>query len=464
MLVGQIFVIGIFALFTKSILKNDSKYTHISQRIEKAFDWSGHLTTGFVISLAGFLGGCYFIFTTITSTNLFLNGYFIRLAPWIFWLTMICGQSILFLCFSNVDQAKKYFRDHGFAILVLFGILSLGFSFHTNLWDQTPEDWDTSKMFNQDNKFDLEQQDIYQIFTEGDRLQHGENPYARALDQKGDLQWNRKNATYLPIFYILTWLTQEAGLEDYQQYLNFWRVFFLIFNLAIAYLLFYIPYHRHKTLLLGCFAALLWLFNRWTIHMTMIYHIDFIAIFFFIWSLALYPKHRIPSFLAFGFSLGVKQIAIFMIPIYLIWAWQSNLKRSIKQFVSDALIIGSIPLMVSVPFMIWNAEGFITSIMISATRKAESHFGVPSIDILLGLSGIPAKIPMLGLMIVTFILVWKGKINHFVAALFIMVVFVEFNSVLFRQYMTWVVPLIPLSIGSMVINKRQTQLEHEEVE
>jgi len=456
MLVAGILMVGLLTLLVRFVLKNEDRYTAFSRRVERAFQWEGHLTTGFVLSLAGFFGGCYFLYSTITTTNLFVKGYFVRMAPWMFWLTMICGQSILFIFYLNSDRTKKYIRDHGIAITLLFLILLTGLYFHTNLWDKNPDDWDVNKMFNQDNKFDLKQQDIYQVFTEGDRLQHGQNPYERAIDQETDLQWNQQNATYLPIFYILTWLTQEAGLEDYLQYLSFWRVIFLILNLAVAYLLFYVLYHRYNALILGIFGALFWLFNRWTVHITMIYHIDFIAIFFFLWSLVLWPKYKVPSFLAFGLSLGVKQMAIFMIPIYLIWAWKSKrgLKQfqGLKQFMVDALILGSIPLLVSAPFLIWNPEGFLTSILISATRNAESHFGIPSVDILLGLQGMLAKIPMLGLMTLTYILVWKQKINQFVAALFIMVVFVDFNSVLFRQYMTWVVPLIPLAIGHTIAN------------
>jgi uncharacterized membrane protein len=182
----------------------------------------------------------------------------------------------------------------------------------------------------------------------------------------------------------------------------------------------------------------------------MIYHIDFIAIFFFLLSLSLWPKHRILSLLAFGLSLGVKQIALFMIPIYLIWIWQSLEDRSLKQFISLTLVMISIPLIVSAPFLVWNAEGFFRSVLISATRNAESHFGIPSIDTLIGLAGIPAKLPMVLMMVVIFSLVWKRKINRFFAALFIMVIFVDFNSVLFRQYMTWVVPIIPLAAASLI--------------
>ena len=154
-------------------------------------------------------------------------------------------------------------------------------------------------------------------------------------------------------------------------------------------------------------------------------------------------------------------MALFMIPIYLIWIWQSLENRSLKQFIGLSLVMISIPLIVSAPFLIWNANGFIKSVLISATRNAESHFGIPSIDVLIGLSGIPAKLPMLIMMLVIYLLVWKRKINEFAAALFVMAVFVDFNSVLFRQYMTWVVPFIPLAASHWIarssFNRNETE-------
>jgi hypothetical protein len=443
MVIANILAIALIAIFTGKITKNQSNYTRVSTRVEDLLNWDGHLTTGFVFSLAGFVTGFYFLIKTFTITDQFLLGYYDRLLPWTFWFTAISGGMLLFLILQDIQKTKNYFRNNVFAFSILLVILCSGIVMHDYLWELPTKAWDINKLFNQDGKFDLEQQDIYAVFTEGGRLQQGENPYARVLDQD-NVEWNQTNATYLPIFYYLSWLSREAGLDDYLQWLGFWRVIFLIFNIGIAYLLFYIPYHRYNSIPLASFAALFWLFNRWTLHLTMIYHIDFIAIFFFLFSLATWPKHRLFSLLGFGLSLGIKQMALFMIPIYLIWIWQSLENRSLKRFIGLSLVMVSIPLIVSAPFLVWNAEGFLKSILISATRNAESHFGIPSIDTLIGFTGIAAKLPMLGLMLVVYWLVWERKINEFVAALFIMAVFVDFNSVLFRQYMTWVVPLIPL--------------------
>ena len=460
MVVVNLLATILIAVFTGKIVRDQSRYVRISTRVEELLNWDGHLTTGFVFSLAGFVTGCYFLIKTFTITDQFLLGYYDRLLPWTFWFAAICGGVLLFLILQDFQKTKKYFSNHWFAFLVMSIILGAGIWMHDYLWELPSSAWDVNKLFNQDGKFDLEQQDIYAVFTEGERLQHGENPYARVLDQD-NVAWNQANATYLPIFYILSWLTREAGLEDYLQWLGFWRVIFLIFNISIAYILFYIPYHRYNSITLASFATLFWLFNRWTLHLTMIYHIDFIAIFFFLLSLATWPKHRFFSLLLFGLSLGVKQMALFMIPIYLIWIWQSLENRSVKKFIGLSLVMISIPLVVSAPFLVWNAEGFIKSVLISATRNAESHFGIPSFDVLVGFSGFTAKLPLLFLMFVIYLLVWKRKIDEFTAALFVMSVFVDFNSVLFRQYMTWVVPFIPLAAGHWIarssLNRNETE-------
>ncbi len=286
------FLVGVVGIFSWRLVKNTPRLKRFSRQIEAAVQREGHLFNGIVFSAAGFLSGSYFIWVTLTTTNLFVKGYFIRLAPWVFWATLICAQTTVFLFQQNWPRSRQFLGKNWKALLSIFVILFSGILFHAGLWGLEPTDWDVHKMFNQDNKFDLIQQDIYAVFVEGDRLQQGINPYARALDLEGDLQWNATNATYMPVFYLLSWLTQKIGLEDFIQWVGFWRVIFLIANLGSAYLMFYVGYRHFQSLVLGAFAALLWLFNRWSIHMTMIYHIDFVAIFFFILSL----NHRISRF------------------------------------------------------------------------------------------------------------------------------------------------------------------------
>lgn len=299
--------LGVSVFLAQKARQNHAWYQKSSQRLESALTHDGTLTTWFIVSLAGFLSGSFFLYSAFTTTDQFILGYFTRLAPLMFWFSATCLGSLLLIIATS--DFKRYLHAHGLAILLLVSILTAGMLAHDHLWKLKPEDWDIHNMFNWDNKFALEEQDIFAIFNEGDRIQHGINPYARALDFEYSIEWNQIFATYLPISYTMAWLTQEVGLEDFIQWLGFWRVVFLIANLSIGYILFYIPYHRQNNLVFAVLASLIWFFNRWTLHMTMIYHIDFIAIFFLLLSLVLWPKNRTISLLAFVLSLGVKHIA-----------------------------------------------------------------------------------------------------------------------------------------------------------
>ena len=310
------------------------------------------------------------------------------------------------------------------ALLCLLVILTAGATVHVRLW-QT----------------DTREEDIYYSWIEGGRIVNGENPYARVL--AGNMRDNDKYATYFPVFYELSALTQWIGLHDYGSWIAFWRVVFLAFNLAIAAALFILIYPRGR-LIAAVFAAAFWLFNRWTLHVSQIAHLDFIPIFLLIASLGLFRKQRWASLLLFSVSLGIKQISIFLIPLYLVWTWQAAGRDRVRQTLLALGIIASVPILTSLPFLIWNAEGFTKSLLFSVTRIPMDHFGTISFDGMMGWSGLPGKLPLLALVLLASALTWHRKIGPYTGTLFIMAIFVDYNAVLFPQYLAWVVPFIPL--------------------
>jgi uncharacterized membrane protein len=139
---------------------------------------------------------------------------------------------------------------------------------------------------------------------------------------------------------------------------------------------------------------------------------------------------------------------------------QAIFRTGLTKAISAALLIASIPLLASLPFIAWNAEGFASSILFSVTRNPADHFGVASADGLLGWAGIPAKLPMLALMALAYLLAWRQKIGMYTGTLLVMATFVDFNSVLFRQYLAWVVPFIPL-VACDLPARRAASTEHE---
>ena len=209
--------------------------------------------------------------------------------------------------------------------------------------------------------------------------------------------------------------------------------------------MFCILYPRGR-LLVATVAAVFWLFNRWTLHVIMIANTDFIAVFLLIASLGVLRRYPRASLLLLSFSLGVKQMAVFLIPLYLVWVWQDVGERRVRRTLLAALLIASVPAISSLPFLVWDAEGLFQSLLFSATRYPVDHFGVLSLDARLGWEGLPARLPMLALMLAIYAIALRGRIGRYTASLLVMAVFIGYNSVLFLQYMVWIIPLVPLVV------------------
>lgn len=334
------------------------------------------------------------------------------------------------------------------ALLSLLMIMAFAIFVHTRLWI-----YNTAKPG--------QEEDIYYIWTEGKRLLLAQNPYERTLS--GNMRENHKYATYFPLFYVLAYLTQLFGLRDYSAWLYFWRHIFLLFNMGITLVIFYALYQK-KLIVIAIFSVALWLFNRWTLYVTTVAQIDFLPIFFLILSLMIFQKYKWWSLLLYSLSLALKQIAIFLMPLYLIWIWQSANRDRVKQVLIAAAVIISIPFITSLPFLFWNANGLLKSILFSATRKSVTHFNAPSLDACIELYlpsfvGIKAKLPMLLLMTLIYLATVQRQIGIYIGSLLTMIVFIDFNSVLFIQYMCWIVPLIPLSIGEGMHNRQKKELQ-----
>jgi len=284
--------------------------------------------------------------------------------------------------------------------------------------------------------------DTYYSWIEGRRINNGRNPYERVLH--GDMEENNKYATYFPLFYEASALVQRLGIRQYQAWIDFWRHIFLGCNIAVGLALCVILFSQ-RTWALALLAMPFWYFNRWTLNASETVALDFIPILLMILSLGLFERYRKTALLLFSFSLAVKQIAIFLAPLYLVWEYQQT--RSYKKTIIAGLWIASIPLLASIPFLFWNAEGFFKSIAFSATRTALNHFGAESIDSILNLNGLVARIPFLIMLCGAYFIAWQKAVGRFGSAMLVMAMFIAFNSILFQHYPAWLMPLLPLAAG-----------------
>ncbi|MDZ4719423.1 MAG: hypothetical protein SH847_13290 [Roseiflexaceae bacterium] len=301
---------------------------------------------------------------------------------------------------------------------------------------------------------DLSQEDIAFIWQDGTSIAAGINPYARV--ETVITSGNNKFSTYFPLFYLLVALTNKLGVVSFSGFIALWRYGCLAFNLLIAVLI-YSGLARRSNALLGVFFAGIWLLNIWSLHVARVLQIDFLPISFLLLSILLFDRQPRMALLCFGVSLAIKQIGIFLLPVYLILIWQRNdsapsSKRPgavVRELAGGLALMLSIPLLVSLPFLIWDAESFIRSILISVTRNPETVIALETFDhltrqIFPDFSGTPTKLPMLLFMLLIYGAVFQRKIGLAGSTFGSIVAFTILNSVLFFQYWAWFMAVLPL--------------------
>jgi hypothetical protein len=292
---------------------------------------------------------------------------------------------------------------------------------------------------------DFHGNDIFYIWSDGNNIAHGINPYAKI--DNSDMLHNHKYSTYFPGFFVIVSATILAGVKSFDQFMSFWRPMEIPISLTIGLLIF-LAARPTKSLALATFGSAFWLFNRWSVNIVRSGQIDSFALMFLVISLLLWDRHKTGSLIVYGLSLSIKQIGIFALPIYLALLWDHSkpLKENFRATIHHLSLIALFPVIFSFPFLVWDPKSFVMSVFFSATRIPGGHInGADSIDALLGFVGLFAKVPMFGLMFLVYILAFNNRIGKYLACLLVFMAFFCFNSVLFKQYIVWFVPFVPLA-------------------
>jgi uncharacterized membrane protein len=335
---------------------------------------------------------------------------------------------------GGLERVRAYIESPGFARLVTavwsLVLVSAALALHHRVAGTRPG-----------------REDTYYAWLDGERLAHGSNPYERVL--AGDMHTNNSYATYFPVYYLLSATLYRLGVTDYMDWLALWRPLCELSHVAIAIGLLVFGV-RPKAWPLGLWASGFFFFNRWTIGVVNMAHLDVPAVALLLLAIHLRRRTR-ASALLFGASLAVKQMAIFLLPLWILAAYLEEGSGDPKARLGRALRVtgwtAAIPLTLSAPFLVWSPAGFVKSVLFSATRDPVSDFPSKSFDAALGLSGLVAKAPMLGLMALVYVAfaLAPKRVGLATAALLVMSTFIDFNSVLFQQYMVWTVPLLPFA-------------------
>ena len=112
----------------------------------------------------------------------------------------------------------------------------------------------------------------------------------------------------------------------------------------------------------------------------------------------------------------------------------------------------------ALPFLAWNAPGFVLSILFSATRGPSPN-SLVDISLILGrifpsFTGITSRLIVILLLLAVYAATARREVQIFTAGLLTMAVFVGFNPVFFNQYLTWLLPFIALIACDYPLRRR----------
>jgi hypothetical protein len=301
--------------------------------------------------------------------------------------------------------------------------------------------------------------DIRFEYLHAQRIGAGENIYADILNQ--DLLTNNKYATLLPLYYYflhgVVSLTQVDGIPNFEGFMDLHRSILLVAELSTA-LFTYLIFRREDKHLLGFLSATFLMFNRWIINNIASGKQDVIAIAFLMASLYFFTSKKsrdhIISYFLFGMSLGLKQIGIFLAPIYVMPLLVG--RDSIKAFLINMLAFSIPTFVVGLPIIINSPAAFYYSMLFSFTRepnKLNSDFGYRNMLVLYNVGVeknniryyLLPRLPLVVFSFLNFILLLARKIPLYLYCLTSLFIFIAFNPVLFSQYFTWVPPFLFLS-------------------
>jgi uncharacterized membrane protein len=298
-------------------------------------------------------------------------------------------------------------------------------------------------------------EDISMYLHRGKQIVEGRNPFSCVL-QKSEACIGYP--AHIPGMYLVVAGFVAVGVDQIDTFEGAWRPVVFAVWLAVGFVLFGYAWKRGQPIL-GAAAMGLWLFNRWTLDVLFVAHTDFIGTLLLLSAVLL--AGSIPLLAAFllGLSLAVKQLAVLIVPVFLLALWrQYGLNKG--KLVLATLLVLLAPMAVTLPFLIDDPVATITGILYPLERPAHSVRGfAPSLDELLDVTHTAKSLLMFFLTGVVYVALWRKEISLIAGVLMVMAIMMAFTSTLYNQYFVWFIPFIPLAIaearGKMKLKKTE---------
>lgn len=296
--------------------------------------------------------------------------------------------------------------------------------------------------------------DLYNVWEEGQRVAQGHSPYARIVGQS--LRENQNYPTYLPLSYLLVAFLDRFGFESFPQFLPVWRLITLACHLALG-LLILVVYRRNNRPVAGLVALTLVLLGRWSEYIIEVQQLDFAAILPLLLAGLLLRRRPVVSALLFGLSLSLKHLGILLLPCFLVELARLSAsaaptaRHPMGSLLRYSLLALGLPALLSMPFLLQAADGFLLSMVFSLSREAADH-GVATGSPLLLASADGSRVLLLALLVLSLLAQAKERLGFWVANTAIMLLFLQFSPVVFGQYFIWA-----LSVGLIAVAEHGVQ-------
>jgi hypothetical protein len=295
--------------------------------------------------------------------------------------------------------------------------------------------------------------DVSSYLHRGIQILHGENPYACVLENDSCVGY----PAHLPGMYLVAAGFVKMGVDQLDEWTHVWRPIVFAAWFGVGLILFVYIFRRGQPAL-AVAAFGFWLFNRWSIDVLRIAHTDFIGVFFLLLSVVLAGFAPFLAAFLLGVSLAVKQLAVLIVPIFLINAWRQKKFKAVKLGVLTGLILLA-PLVTSLPFLINNPKATVRGWINVVERPSQVVHGfAPSLDTWLDVTQ-GKSLLMLFLIGAVYVAAYRKEVNLTNGTLIVMAITMAFTSVLYNQYFVWLIPFIPLAIANMRNSERNDKQE-----
>lgn len=288
----------------------------------------------------------------------------------------------------------------------------------------------------------LDGEDISSYIRRGEQIVKGENPYSCTKNYAACEGY----PAHLPGMYWVAAGFVKMGINELGEWAKVWRpIVFGTWFLIGLILLVYIMRKQQPALAVASFGF--WLFNRWSVDVLRIAHTDFLGTLFLLLSVLLINRAPYFAALMLGVSLSIKQLAILVVPLFLIYLFRTQKMKLPKLFIILILIVLP-PLAVTLPFLIDDPVSTMTGVMNVAERSAQTVHGfAPSLDTWFDMTNGKWAI-MLFLAAAVYIAAWRKETNLAQGTFLVLAIMIAFTSTLYNQYLVWLLAFLPVVVAN----------------